>query len=212
MQSAAVTCVSPFLPTISFSRPVHPASPARADRSAKYSSLIARMTSGSEDALADLYDLTNRLVFSLALRILHDRGAAEEVTMDVFLQAWKQASSFNASRGTPLAWLMTMARTRSIDKLRSMGRSRYESEELDEREPLREPSDSPEESAFLGERRAIVRAALEELSDDQRVLIEAAYFEGLTHTEIAERFKLPLGTVKTRVRSGMIILRHRFGG
>jgi len=208
MQSAAVSFVAPFSLPISFSLPAQPAQPAPP---ARYTSLIARIASGSEDALADMYDQTNRLVFSLALRILYDRGAAEEVTMDVFMQVWKQASNYSASRGTPLAWLMTMTRTRSIDKLRSMGRSRFEIEELDENESTAGSSESPEESALVGERRAIVRAALAELSDEQRVLIEAAYFEGLTHTEIAERFRLPLGTVKTRVRSGMINLRRRFG-
>ena len=208
MQSAAVSFVDPFSPPISFSLPAQPAQPAQP---ARYTSLIAKIASGSEDALAELYDQTNRLVFSLALRILYDRGAAEEATMDVFMQVWKQASNYSASRGTPLAWLMTMTRTRSIDKLRSMGRSRFEIEELDESESTAGSSESPEESALVGERRAIVRAALAELSDEQRVLIEAAYFEGLTQTEIAERFRLPLGTVKTRVRSGMIILRHRFG-
>ena len=205
MQSAAVSFVAPFSPPISFSLPAQPAQPAR------YTSLIAKIASGSEDALAELYDQTNRLVFSLALRILYDRGAAEEATMDVFMQVWKQASNYSASRGTPVAWLMTMTRTRSIDKLRSMGRSRFEIEELDESESTAGSSESPEESALVGERRAIVRSALEELPLEQRVLIEAAYFEGLTQTEIAERFRLPLGTVKTRVRSGMIILRHRFG-
>jgi len=169
------------------------------------------MAAGSEEALAELYDLTNRLVFSLALRILRDRGAAEEVTMDVFLQAWKQAANFNSSRGTPLAWLTTMARTRSIDRLRSIGRNRFETDELDDGEQMQEPGKSPEESTLIGERRKIVRSALAQLSDDQRALIEAAYFEGLTQTEIAERFHLPLGTVKTRVRSGMIILRSSLG-
>lgn len=211
MQSATVCFVAPFPSTILFSRPIQPPQPPPPDRSARYANLIAKIASGSEDALAELYDQTNRLVFSLALRILNDRGAAEEVTMDVFLQVWKQASNYSASRGTPLAWLMTMARTRSIDKLRSMGRNKFETEELDDSESSAESSDSPEEAAFVGERRAIVRAALAELSDDQRVLIEAAYFEGLTQTEIAERFKLPLGTVKTRVRSGMITLRRTLG-
>jgi hypothetical protein len=120
MEMTATVSIIPVPLGVTFSQPLSPAPSNHLDRSARYSSLIMKMAAGSEDALAELYDLTNRLVFSLALRILRDRGAAEEVTMDVFLQAWKQASNFNSSRGTPLAWLTTMARSvRSTGCVRS---------------------------------------------------------------------------------------------
>ena len=157
--------------------------------------------------MAELYDQTNRLVFSLAVRILNDKAAAEEVTLDVFLQVWRQAASFSESRGTPLAWLMTITRTRAIDRLRSSARNWRASDGLDDIGNVSARAASPEEASLIQERRSVVRAALSELAAEQRVLIETAYFEGMSHTEIAAKFNLPLGTVKTRIRAGMSTLR-----
>ena len=176
-------------------------------RSRELSGLVDQIASGDERALAELYDQTKRLVFSLALRILNERTAAEDVTLDVFLQVWRQARDFNVSRGTPFAWLMTITRTRAIDRLRSGGRSWGAGDGLDEIKNIPADEESPEEASLIQERRNLVRAALSELAPEHRVLIETAYFEGLTHTEIAAKFNLPLGTVKTRIRAGMTTLR-----
>ncbi len=204
------------IPTISFP---HVAFANRAEaepavdrkRSTELSGLIDRIASGDERAMAELYDQTNRLVFSLALRILNERTAAEDVTLDVFLQVWRQAGDFNVSRGTPFAWLMTITRTRAIDRMRSGGRRMLAGDGLDEIRNIPADDESPEEASLIQERRNLVRAALSELAPEHRVLIETAYFEGLTHTEIAAKFNLPLGTVKTRIRAGMTTLRGMLG-
>lgn len=170
--------------------------------------LLADIAEGEQAAFSRLYDQTNRAVFGLALRILSDRETAEEVTLDVFLQVWRQAASYDLSRGTPLAWLMMMTRSRAIDRLRSATHRTHETDDL-ETVSLTTAADeaTPEEASIFAERRKQVRAALTKLTNDQRVLLETAYFEGLSHAEIAQRFQLPLGTVKTRIRAGMLLLR-----
>ncbi len=201
------------IPTISFPHVLASGNHAEAEpaiaqeRSRKLVEMIEHLANGDERAMAELYDQTNRLVFSLAFRILNDKAAAEEVTLDVFLQVWRQAGSFSVSRGTPLAWLMTITRTRAIDRLRSSARGWRANESLDEVGDIPARVESPEEASLIRERRSVVRAALSELSAEHRVLIETAYFEGMSHTEIAAKFNLPLGTVKTRIRAGMSTLR-----
>lgn len=171
--------------------------------------LMSEIARGDQEAFASFYDQTQRLVFSLALRILHDQGLAEEVTSDVFMQVWRQAANFETMRGTPLSWLMTIARTRSIDRLRASAYLRQESELLDTVAEQPATSLSPEKASLYREQQQLVRTALRQLSPDQRRLIETAYFEGLSQSELAEKFALPLGTVKTRVRSGMMILKKQ---
>jgi RNA polymerase sigma-70 factor (ECF subfamily) len=169
--------------------------------------LMEGIAHGNQDSFAAFYDQTHRLVFGLALRILNDRGIAEEVTTDVFMQVWRQAGNFETMRGTPLSWLMTIARTRSIDRLRASSHLRQENETLDAVTHKAASAESPEKASIYAERQKLVREALTQLTPDQRVLIEAAYFEGLSQSELAERFSLPLGTVKTRVRAGMMLLK-----
>jgi RNA polymerase sigma-70 factor, ECF subfamily len=182
---------------------------ARQQTDQRLTLLMSEIARGDQDALASFYDQTQRLVFSLALRILHDHGLAEEVTSDVFMQVWRQAANFEAMRGTPLSWLMTIARTRSIDRLRAAAYLRQEGELLDTVAEQPASTNSPEKASFYSEQQQLVRTALMQLSPDQRQLIEAAYFEGLSQSELAERFALPLGTVKTRVRSGMLLLKKQ---
>jgi RNA polymerase sigma-70 factor (ECF subfamily) len=173
---------------------------------------LERMARGDSEGLAELYDRHGRLVYSLALRILRDQGDAEDVVQEVFSQAWREASRYRASRGNVVAWLMTLARSRAIDRLRGR-RSRPE--------PMADPAavvDMPDLAQPVDEQLALsgqaeqIRSALEELSLLQRVAIELAFYEGLTHAEIAERLELPLGTVKTRIRQGLLKLKDRLAG
>ncbi len=169
--------------------------------------LIRRVADGDQSALTILYDKTSRLVFGLILRIVSDRSTAEEVLLDVYTQVWRQAGTYDAKRGAPIAWLLTISRSRAIDRVRS---SKFD---LQNREPLeglgeiRSTTSNPEDNSMLSERQRLVRAALDNLSPEQREVIELAYFSGLSHSEIALRLGQPLGTVKTRTRLGMMKLR-----
>ena len=184
----------------------HPGSTA-ADHTA-----LERMARGDSDGLAELYDRHGRLVYSLALRILRDQGDAEDVVQEVFSQAWRQASRYQASRGNVVAWLVNLARSRAIDRLRGR-RSRPEpmadATAVAEMPDLAQPVD---EQLALSGRAEQIRSAVDELSLLQRVAIELAFYEGLTHAEIAERLELPLGTVKTRIRQGLLKLKDRLAG
>ena len=171
--------------------------------------LIARIEGRDADALALLYDRHSARLYGLAQRILGDTGEAEEVLQEVFLHVWKAAATFDPSRGPVLAWLLVATRSRSIDRLRSRRpgwkagvRSLEEAPETASREDI-------EADAASREWEAQCRAAIAELPEDQRRALELAYFEGLTQQEIAERTATPLGTVKTRVRLGLMKLRER---
>ncbi len=177
-----------------------------APRGLELTELIQRVARGEQSALAVLYDSTSRMVLGLALRILGDRYSAEEVLLDVYTQVWRQASSFDVNRGLPLAWLMTITRTRAIDRLRSGKHYQQRREPLDLVMDERSAQPNPEEASATSERQALVRSALESLSPEQREVIELAYYLGLSHSEIAARLGLPLGTVKTRARLGMMKL------
>ena len=141
-----------------------------------------------------------------AMRILRSREEAEDVLQEVFLQVWRRASDFDPQRGRPFTWLVTLARSRAIDRLRQLGsRERAASSVI---ELAGEGMVDAAENTFRSEQRQLVAAALTELSEEQRRALILAYFEGLTQAEIAERLRSPLGTVKTRMRSGMIKLRE----
>lgn len=167
------------------------------------------MARGDEEALASLYDRYRLILFGLILRILHSRPEAEDVLQDVFIQVWKRASDYDEARGRPFTWLVTLARSRAIDRLRALdSRQRTANESaLDVTESV---SDAATD-AFKSEQREVVRDALDALPTEQRQTLVLAYFEGLTQSEIAERLGAPLGTVKTRMRSGMIKLRESLG-
>lgn len=182
----------------------------RPDQDSPLGELLTAIAQGEQEAFSTFYDQTHRLVFGLALRILGNRETAEEVTTDIYMQVWRQAANFELMRGTALSWLMTIARTRSIDRLRASSYLRQETETLEAVEHHAAPGASPEKMSLHAERARIVRDALAQLTPEQRALIEASYFEGLSQSELAERFALPLGTVKTRVRAGMMILKKHF--
>ncbi len=168
--------------------------------------LLRDVARGDRDAFARFYDLHAALVHTFALRILRERGEAEEVVQDVFLQVWRQAESYSTDRGTPEAWLITMTRSRGIDKLRSRRRRDEMVRPADNPDRLPEPA-VQESAAGPAEARATLGGALADLPAAQRSVLELAYFDGLTQSEIAARLGEPLGTVKTRMRSGLERLR-----
>jgi RNA polymerase sigma-70 factor (ECF subfamily) len=167
--------------------------------------LIERIVARDERAVADLYDRHCRLLYGLILRILRDRAEAEEVLQEVFVLVWTRAETYNVALGPPAAWLVRVARNRAIDRLRA------NTVRLRAVESAPEPvaAESPESRASLSEQQRAVAKALDTLPPEQRVLIEQAYFLGLTQSELAARFKLPLGTVKTRIRTAMLALREQ---
>jgi RNA polymerase sigma-70 factor (ECF subfamily) len=182
--------------------------PSRTKEDRALEALVARIAEGDEDALASLYDSTNRTVYGLALRILDDPSSAEDAAMDVYLQLWRTAASFDPQRGTVRSWLATVARTRALDQLRRLRARRSHLEEsVDEMLDLRDSRPSPEVSSLRDRRVRILCEAMSQLSSDHREAIESAYFSGLTHVEAAVQMGLPLGTVKSRIRSGMSQLR-----
>ncbi len=165
--------------------------------------LIALVVHNESWALAELYDRYARLVFSLALKILNDRSSAEEMLQEVFAKVWRGARDFAPERGKFSSWLIGITQHQCIDELRRR-RVRPVTASTDDA-PLTELAgdDDPAEAAAYSFERARVRDALAQIPTEQRVVIELAYFEGLTHQEIAARCREPLGTVKTRVRLGM---------
>jgi RNA polymerase sigma-70 factor (ECF subfamily) len=163
--------------------------------------LVAAIRAGDEHALAQLYDRYSPVVYSVALRVLGDTGAAEDVLQEVFLQLWRNPGVFDSNRGSLGAWLAVIARNRAIDGLRR-------------RKPETDPADViiSVEVDLEGEterRRMLekVREVVNALPAEQRGVLEMAFFEGLTHTEIAAKTGQPLGTIKTRIRSGLLSLR-----
>lgn len=169
--------------------------------------LIRRVAEGDQSALTMLYDMTNRLAFGLILRIVNDRSTAEEVLLDVYTQVWRQAATYDVKRGAPIAWLLTISRSRAIDRVRASKFDLHNREPLEAIGEVRATSGSPEDESVLSERQRLVRSALDSLSPEQREVIELAYFSGLSHSEIALKLGQPLGTVKTRTRLGMMKLR-----
>lgn len=174
-----------------------------ADRAA-----LARMASGDQSALAELYDRRARLVFSLAQRILQNGADAEDIVQEVFAQVWAQAGRYEAGRGAVAAWMLTMARSRAIDRLRAK-RVRPESGgDTQAAERVADTAPSQDVQLLSSEEVARLRDALNELPAAQRTALELAYYEGLSHGEVAARLSEPLGTVKTRIRQAVIKLRE----
>lgn len=169
----------------------------------------SRLGAVDHRALADLYDRHVRPVYSLAVRIVRNHADAEDIVQEVFVQAWRQASRFDPARGSIASWLLMITRSRAIDRLRR-GRAlatRIQEASIEPEARRCDVADSPEIAVLGDEETRRVRRALERVPVDQRAAIELAYFEGLTHSEIANRLNQPLGTVKTRIRLGLIRLR-----
>lgn len=170
--------------------------------------LVQSLLRQDVNAFEQLYERHSRLVYSLVLRILQQASTAEEVAQDVFLQLWRNAGSYDAERGPFVPWLLTMARNRALDHLRLKSeRQRRREDQTDELPPV---SAAPEYERELDERRRAerVRALMGGLQAQQKRAIELAYFEGLSHTEIAKKLKEPLGTVKSWIRNGLLRLKE----
>jgi len=174
------------------------------------SALIERIMAQDENALSAVYDRYSGMVFSVLVRILKDSQAAEEVLQDLFLQLWREAQRFDSSRGSLPAWLMVIARNRAISRLR--GRNRRALVETSEDLPTGYAPwlDNVEQEAARAEMVGKVKAAMREMPREQRQVVELAYFEGMTQTEIAAHTGTPLGTVKTRMRTAIQSLRQLF--
>ncbi len=168
---------------------------------------VSGMVRGDQNALADIYDRHARPVYSLALRILQDSADAEDVVQEVFTQAWRTVSTYDAARGAVGAWLLTMTRTRAIDRLRARHGRQHRLVNESRTSIAHDPTALQDVQLVTAEEVTAVRAALAALPALQRVAIELAYYEGLTHAEIAAQLEEPLGTVKTRIRAAMQKLR-----
>lgn len=171
--------------------------------------LVALIARRDERALGALYDRYNRLAFSLAVRIVGDRALAEEITADSFVNVWRASGSYSTERGRFVAWLMSVVRHRAIDELRRLSvRPEGSAVELDEAIQTAAHPDGLDETLDARRRQQVVRSVLAGLPTPQREALELAYFGGLTQQEIATRTGTPLGTVKTRMRLGLLKLRE----
>ena len=185
-----------------------PETPAVADDAA----LLRRLQAGDRSALAELYDQHASGVYAVCLRVLRQPPEAEAVVSDVFLEIWRKPDGFDPSRGGWRTYLLPLARSRSIDRLRASATRQAKTEAAHAEGQSPPPSPDPAELAELGERRGAVRAAVEQLEEEQRSVLMLSYFDGLTHKEIAEALGMPLGTVKTRIRAGLKALRKSLAG
>lgn len=174
--------------------------------------LIQKIVIKDRDAFGLFYDLYAPSVFGLILRIVKVRSDAEELLQDVFYYVWEKAANFDTAKGHPKAWLVTIARSRSIDRLRARARRPQSAEPLENYEESAAFSDNKTGDSIGSEdTRLLLKTELEKLTRIQKEVLELVYFEGLTQTEIAKKLSLPLGTVKTRVRDGLKHLKEIFG-
>lgn len=168
--------------------------------------LVQSIAAGDQLALHALYERAHRIVFTLIMRIMPNRETAEELTIDVFHDVWRRASRYDPANATVLSWIMNQARSRAIDRLRFENRKKRNPG--DDVQPLAEVAADPHDVLELREQGEALRAALAALTPDERQAIETTFFGGLTHAETAARLNQPLGTIKTRIRSGLHKLRH----
>jgi RNA polymerase sigma-70 factor (ECF subfamily) len=173
--------------------------------------LLVRLQRRDPQALAELYDRYGRMVFGLILRMVQDRGTAEDLVQETFLRVWNRVGGFDAEHGAIGPWLLAVARNRAIDYLRYRGRRPETGLELNESENPALFADLKSDPLRLDTVRQ-VKTALEKLSGPQREAIELAYFEGMSQTEIAERLRQPLGTVKSWMRRALLQMREELGG
>lgn len=171
-----------------------------------WATLVRSIAAGDQLALHALYERAHRPVFTLILRITANRETAEELTVDVFHDVWRRAPDYDAANGTVLGWIMNQARSRAIDRLRFD--SRKKRRDAGHAPPPAEPAADPRDVIELRQQGEALRSALAALTPYERQAIEMTFFAGLTHVEAAARLKQPLGTIKTRIRSGLHKLRH----
>ena len=167
--------------------------------------LISAICKGEESAIEVLYERYHRYAFSLAYRILRDPVASEDIVQDAFLSIWRKASSYQAQNGSVQSWIQAIVRHRAIDKIRASAHREYQWTPLQADNEQDPPSEQPDvwEQAWQSEQHRIIREVMVQIPSEQRMVIELAYFGGLTHAEISEQFHIPLGTVKGRMRLGL---------
>ncbi len=171
--------------------------------------LLERIAAGDREAFAELYDRYSRPLYAFVLRIVSAPADAEDVLQEVFVQIWERAAQFDEQQGKPFSWAVAMTRNKAIDRLRSLQRrSRLAEQALEAGAVATEISPHEAHSALPTDESARIRSALGNLPDDQRRAIEMAFFGGLTHHQVAEALREPLGTVKARIRRGMLRLRE----
>ena len=176
------------------------------------SELLTRVADGDTNAFGEVYDRFAGPMFSLAMRILRDGAAAEDAVQEAFVQIWEKASAYNPALGKPMTWAVTLARNRAIERLRSGARRQKLAEAVAWEADVAEPALPGADDALVGSETARqVRAALAQVPGEQRQAIEMAYFDGLTQTEVAAALNVPLGTVKARIRRGMLLMRDLLG-
>lgn len=190
--------------------PVPSGAPSPEGTGTPLATLLNRSARGDQTAFAELYDATARRVHGLVLRVVRDPAQAEEVTQEVFLQVWRTAARYDEQQGSALAWLMTLAHRRAVDRVRSAEAASRQDTTYHQRTHA-VPHDTTAEAAESSLEARRVRTALAELTTAQREALELAYFGGYTHTEVATMLDLPVGTAKTRIRDGLIRLRDAMG-
>ena len=173
--------------------------------------LVRAIAAGDEQALHALYEQTHRIVFTLTMRITGNRETAEELTLDVFHDVWRRASAYDPASGSVIGWMMNQARSRAIDRLRFEQRKKRVPDHADTSVTIA-PSSSPHDVLDARDQGRVLRDALQVLTNDERQAIETAFFSELTYREVAAKFNQPLGTVKTRIRSGLEKLRQALAG
>lgn len=174
--------------------------------------LLKKISEKDSNALSDLYDKHSKYLYTIIYYILRDEAEAEDTLQEVFLQIWDKVDSYDENLGNPLAWITRITRNKAIDRLRSKGFKNRSSETDIERIfdlSSDSPASNPEKSASMSQEQSEIAEALKTLNENQRDLIEFAYFRGYSQSELAEHFKIPLGTVKTRMRAAMMQLRDK---
>ena len=184
---------------------------ARSMSEAAWISMVRSVAAGDQLALHSIYEQTHRIVFTLIMRIIQNRETAEEVTLDVFHNVWRRASTYDPANGSVVGWVMNQARSRAIDRLRYEQRKKRVHNDTGPFANGNVPED-PQNAFRFNERSRLLRNALDTLSPEERQAIEIAFFSELTYREVAERLNQPLGTVKSRIRSGLGKLRVALGG
>lgn len=176
--------------------------------------LMAQVVKGDYQAFSQLYDQSSSLLYTLVLRILGNRDEAAELLQDIYLEVWRKVARYDVGRGTPMAWLVTLTRSRAIDRLRTRtAQAQTVAGSVDDSAAhLQDQSPGPFDIQADQELRNLVGKALAELPEAQRQALELAYYEGLSHTEIAARLNQPVGTIKTRIKLGMNKLRAALRG
>ncbi|HKK44806.1 MAG TPA: sigma-70 family RNA polymerase sigma factor [Balneolaceae bacterium] len=176
--------------------------------------LMRRIKQRDADALEELYDLYKRLLFGMVVSIVKKREESEDVLQEIFVKIWNKADSFNEERGNVYSWIVTLARNKAIDRIRSKGYKTQQKQSVSIHEPLftlETDKHDPMETTIFSDRAELVKKALGEIPAEQSEVIKIAYYRGMTQSEIAEYLDIPLGTVKTRTRQGMIKLKRILG-